>query len=46
MENMGWAGHAELMGEMMKAYNVLVETLKERGRLGRPRHRWDDNSSG
>jgi hypothetical protein len=38
---MGWAGHVARMGEKRKVYKVLVETLKEKRSLGRPRRRWE-----
>ena len=41
---MRWAGHVARMGEERGVYRVLVGKL-ERGRpLGRPRHRWVDNT--
>jgi hypothetical protein len=40
---MRWAGHAERMGEVRGAYNILVERPEGRRPLGRPRRRWEDN---
>jgi hypothetical protein len=31
------------MGEMMKAYNILVGKPDRKRPLGRPRSRWEDN---
>jgi len=31
------------MGERRGVYGVLVERLKEKRQLGRPRRRWEDN---
>jgi len=31
------------MGERRGVYRVLVGKPEGKGRLGRPRHRWDDN---
>jgi hypothetical protein len=39
---MGWAGHIAHVVEMRNAYRVLVEKLKGKRQLGRPRHRWED----
>jgi hypothetical protein len=40
----GWAGHVARMGEMRSAYSVLVEKPEGKRPLGKPRHRWDDNT--
>ena len=37
-----WATHAARMGER-SAYGLLVGKAEERGRLRRPRRRWEDN---
>jgi len=31
------------MGQMKNAYKILVRKPEGKGRLGRPRHRWQDN---
>jgi hypothetical protein len=41
---MRWAGHVVCMGEVRGAYNILVWKPEGRSPLGRPRHRWEDNS--
>ena len=38
-----WAGNAARMEEIRGMYRVLVEKTEGRGRLGRPRRRWEDN---
>jgi hypothetical protein len=38
---MRWALHAARIEDKRNAYWILVG--KTEGRLGRPRHRWDDN---
>ncbi|KAJ4447057.1 hypothetical protein ANN_09046 [Periplaneta americana] len=38
-----WAGHVARMGESRNAYGVLVGRLEEKGPLGRPRRRLEDN---
>ena len=38
-----WAGHVARMGERRGAYRVLVGKCERRRRLGRSRHRWEDN---
>jgi hypothetical protein len=38
---MGWAGHAERMGEVRGTYNILVGKPEGRRQLGRPRCRWE-----
>jgi hypothetical protein len=40
---MRWDGHVVHMGEMGNVYNVLVRKREGKRRLGRPRHRWEDN---
>jgi hypothetical protein len=40
---MRWAGHVARMGDVMGAYNILVERPEGRRQLGRPRRRWADN---
>jgi len=40
---MRWAGRVARMGERRGVYRVLVGKPEGKGRLGRPRHRWDDN---
>jgi hypothetical protein len=37
---MRWVGHVADMGEMRKAYNILVGKPEEKRSLGRPRYRW------
>jgi hypothetical protein len=37
------AGHEARMGEMRKAYNILVEELEQKRPFGRPRLIWKDN---
>jgi len=41
---MRWAGHVTGMGEKRGAYKVLVGKSERRRPLGRPRHRWEDNT--
>jgi hypothetical protein len=41
---MRWAGHVTRMGEMRNAYMILVGKPEGKRPLGRPRHRWLDNS--
>jgi hypothetical protein len=38
-----WAGHVAHMVEGRSVYSVLVGKPKGKRRLGRPRHRWEDN---
>ena len=40
---MRWAGHVARMGEGRGVHKVLVWKPKEKGPLGRPRRRWEDN---
>jgi hypothetical protein len=42
-ERIRLAGHIARMEEMRGVYRVLVEKPEGRGRLGRPRRRWEDN---
>jgi hypothetical protein len=37
---MGWVGHEACMGEVRKAYKILVGELKGEIPLGRPRRGW------
>jgi len=37
------ARHVARRGERRGVYGVLVERLKEKRQLGRPRRRWEDN---
>ena len=41
---MRWAGHVARMGEEMGVYRDLVGKPEGRRPLGRPRHRWVDNT--
>jgi hypothetical protein len=41
---MRWAGHVACMGEKRKAYRLLVGKPEGKRPLGRPRHRWVDNT--
>jgi len=40
---MRWVGHVVCMGERTGIYRVLVGKPEAKRRLGRPRHRWEDN---
>jgi len=40
---MRWAGHVARMGEGRGVHRVLVGKPEGKRRLGRPRHRWDNN---
>ena len=40
---MRWAGHVARMGDKRGAYRVLMEKPEEKGPLGRPRYRWEDD---
>jgi len=40
---MRWAGHVARMGERTGVYRDLVGKPEGKRRLGRPRHRWEDN---
>jgi hypothetical protein len=39
---MGWTRHVASMGEMRKAYNILVRKPEMKRLLGRPKRRWKD----
>ena len=41
---MRWAGHVACMGEDRGVHRVLVGKPEGKRPLGRPRHRWEDNS--
>ena len=41
---MRWAGNVARMGERRGVYSVLVGKPEGKRLLGRPRHRWGDNS--
>jgi hypothetical protein len=41
---MRWAGHVACMGEVRGAYNILVGSPEGRRPLGRPKHRWENNT--
>jgi hypothetical protein len=41
---MRWAGHVVRMGENRNAYRILVGMPEGKRPLGRPRHRWVDNT--
>jgi hypothetical protein len=40
-----WAGHVAHMGEKRGLYRVLVGKPKVKSPLGRPTHRWEDNTN-
>jgi hypothetical protein len=40
---MRWAGHVARMGDLRRAYNILVGKPERRRSLGRPKRRWEDN---
>jgi len=42
---MRWAGHVACMDEERGMYRVLVGKLEGKRPLGRPKHKWVDNSS-
>ena len=44
LRRMRWAGHVACMGEERGAYMVLVGKPEGKRPLGRPRHRWVDNT--
>jgi hypothetical protein len=39
---MRWAGHVARMGDVRRAYKILVGRPEGRRPLGRPRRRWED----
>ena len=41
---MRWEGHVARMGERRGVYRVLVREPEGKRPLGRPRHRWEDNT--
>jgi hypothetical protein len=41
---MRWAGHVACVGKGRCAYRILVGRPEGRRPLGRPRHRWEDNT--
>ena len=41
---MRWAGHVAHKGERRGVYKILVGEPEGKRPLGRPRHRWEDNS--
>jgi hypothetical protein len=41
---MRWVGHIAHMGEMRKAYKILVGNSKQKRLLGRPKHKWKGNN--
>jgi hypothetical protein len=43
LRRISWAGHAESMGKMRNAYEILVGKSERKRPLGRPRRRWEDN---
>ena len=43
LRRMRWAGHVVRMGEGRDVHRVLVGKPGGKRRLGRPRHRWEDN---
>jgi len=40
---MRWTGHVARMGERRGVYRVLLGKAEEKGPIGRPRGRWEDN---
>jgi len=40
---MRWAEHVARLGEIRGVCRVLVGTPEEKGPLGRPKRRWEDN---
>jgi hypothetical protein len=36
-------GHVTVIGQSRVVYRVLVRKSEEKRKLGRPRHRWEDN---
>jgi hypothetical protein len=45
LRRMRWAGHVACMGERRGAYRVLVGKPEGMRPLGRPWHRWEDNTT-
>jgi hypothetical protein len=43
LRRMRWSGHVARIGEGRGVYSVLVGKPAGNIRLGRPRHRWEDN---
>jgi hypothetical protein len=43
LRKMRWTGHVARMGERRNAYRIFVGKPEEKGQLGRPRRRWEDN---
>jgi hypothetical protein len=41
---MRWVGHVAHMEDIKNAYRVLVRKPEWKRPLGRPRHRWEDNT--
>jgi hypothetical protein len=41
---MRWIGHVACMKKMRNAYRILIREPKQKKSLGRPRHRWEDNT--
>jgi len=41
---MRWAGHVARMGEGRGVYRVLVGRPEGKRQMGRPRHRWENNT--
>jgi hypothetical protein len=39
-----WAGYVARMGEMRNEYNIFVRRPEKKRPLGRPRHRWEDDT--
>jgi hypothetical protein len=42
-KRMRWERHASRMGEKRNAYRILVGKPEEKGPLGRPKRRWENN---
>jgi hypothetical protein len=40
---MRWAGHVACIGERRDAYTFVVGKFEGKGKLRRPRNRWEDN---
>ena len=43
LRRLGWAGHVVRMEEGRSAFRILTGTPTGKRRLGKPRHRWEDN---